>query len=408
MKLIFHKLLIKKIKMNTLNIFISSVLITLATIFFTPVKNVPDFKNYYHHINIAEYYVIQNKLDSALIQYNIAFNFVNKSNAIDIYNAGKCALLLENKKTFDYFLLLADKGVKIENLPISSLEKLNNKKYKRFSKEYLKKRENALVLKDSILRNIISKMHEEDQKAAVAKNEDMNKRDEFYLCVYENMLKLMKISKEKEFPNENLIGIDDVKRYNASWILIDHYIQRIEVENLFQDTDTIYTVNHRKLTLKQILGDDSFQFNSIDVFNFLSEEVKKGNIYPRTCKSFYSDTDLARYGDYLYVIINDRIWEIIYNETQQSRIDSLRNALLIEPFDCYKKKIQFLENKFSNDKYIYVLNGKEFDFEKEFKDIFDFYQYEIEYTELDSLQAVEKLKIFQKRFPNMKEITNEQ
>ena len=161
-----------------------------------------DYLQYHTKLLKIEEYNSRGSFDSSIINYNDLFNLYEFVFAKDTYNACQIAAL-QNHNVFEHFFYLCAKsGIKKYKL-------LNNKLIKsKFDADTATL--NALFNKgrDEYFKRIDIKLREE-MIQRYNKEQKYKGSEKYYEICNENFNRILELSKQGNFPGENIIGIDD-------------------------------------------------------------------------------------------------------------------------------------------------------------------------------------------------------
>jgi len=324
-----------------------------------------NIREYYEKIDEADYLIVKKEYNKALTLFDKAFEYKKIPFARDLYNAGMCALLLNDEKAFNYFEKLAQKGILLESLPTKELITLNKEKYDAFEVKYTEQRKKALTTKNIKLKNEIEIMLEHDQELAKDKEYDKAKRPKFTQLVYVNAQRIIDIINEFGFPNEDIVGIEKPDSGTKLGIILYHYAQLLAVEKFFEKKDSLAG------RTKNDFGLDTLNFASLNLMNILKQEVLKGNF----SRTKYAQLDEAvtnnKYGLLINLMVDKRVGRIAYNDNEIAAIDIARSEIFLDSHSRYAERVDSLkiiftdrmslfESKFKKQTFISDLNGHTF------------------------------------------------
>jgi hypothetical protein len=247
---------------------------------------------YYELINQAELSIADSAIDNALLTYKNAFQILKKPKTKDLYNATLCASLTNNPIAFDYLEKLILKGYTLDSLGkqkyISKLigkpqwGKLNLR-YPELHKQWLSKIN--IPLRDSLKALLVR-----DQSFRILKGSYKVYGDTIKKIDEENNAKLLKIIAQYGYPDDDLVGDNEITKAFGFDIVIWHQTQLNFIYNYSTILKT--AVKQGKLDpmraanlLENHLGDNRYSskiFFKCFCQNGCSKEIEdriKGNVF---------------------------------------------------------------------------------------------------------------------------------
>ncbi|MGG6232355.1 hypothetical protein [Tenacibaculum sp. SDUM215027] len=165
-----------------------------------------NYLNYYETINKAEIANLNSHLKKSDSLYQIAFELVEKPFKEDFLLASiNSEKLNENQKTFDYLKKGINNGLTLKRIKKQLSDFKRTKEWKKLKKEYNSLRENHLKTLNLPLREEISEMVRNDQKARTpifGSWKQMKKTDSYN---YNRLLEIIKENNNK-WPGFSIIG----------------------------------------------------------------------------------------------------------------------------------------------------------------------------------------------------------
>ncbi len=372
-------------KRNIVFLFLSGIIFLSSYSFY----NNENIEKYYENINEADYLIVKKEYNKALTLFDKAFEYKKIPFARDLYNAGMCALLLNDEKAFNYFEKLAQKGILLESLPTKELITLNKEKYDAFEVKYTEQRKKALITKNIKLKNEIVKMLEHDQELAREKDFDKTKRPKYYQALFQHSKRISKIIEDFGFPNEDIIGIDKPHEETKLYFILLHHFQAIQIEYYFQNHDSLSGYS------KKDFGIDSLKFSSLNLLSSLKNEVVKGRLSRTMFAELEEIISQSKYGLLLNILVDKKVAKIVYNMNEIPAIDSARKQIYLEPYIEYiertdsmkinfKDRESYMKSRLKKEPFISGLRGHSF---------------AMFFT--DSIQGANYILELQSKYPNM-------
>lgn len=179
-------------------------------------------KKYYSAINQAELFVIENKYDSAVRQYNQAFINNSKPFAKDLYNALLCnCKIKDHKKAYRYMYQLAQLGYPVDKMQRQKVcDDFWLSSYATKAKNLNK---TVKPIYDPLYRRIMYDMVYKDQQFRVMPGSYTLYGDTIYKIDKKNVNLFRKCIKKYGFPSEYKIGIDSSGVIQPIyWVIIIH------------------------------------------------------------------------------------------------------------------------------------------------------------------------------------------
>jgi hypothetical protein len=240
-----------------------------------------DYTKYHTLINKAEeLYFMEHKTDSTLFYYNQVFKEYNFIYVKDLVNAAQIALF--EKRPYRFYIEKGfEQGLKIAHLnyyPLFKKELQKLQKDTKLIKTYNQNRKKYIARIDFDYRNTIYYLAIKDQ---------LNKqKPKYHNIVYQTTQKLLKYIKNKGFPGDKLIGIEDnsiFREIGKSYL--DLYQQRKKHKELFH-------MNSEEESLSTVWAQIILVHNPCSYYllkKTLLNEIKKGNIHPRDVGLIYDN-----------------------------------------------------------------------------------------------------------------------
>jgi hypothetical protein len=297
-----------------------------------------NYNVYHKKINKAEQlYFIENKVDSALYQYDKAFEEYSFNFLRDLVNAAQIAKL--NKKPYlKYIYKGFEFGLKLDklnNYPLFKNEVLKLKKDKVVNENYAKARKKYIESIDFEYLNWLQDVAIKDQ----ADKEKIN-----YNRIISNTLnKLEKKIIEKGFPGDRVVGISDSLLFyeiNKPYLSIKEKIKRTGDKSLryFTKSDDASNTGYLGLIL---LVHHCCAYDQLS--KILKDEITKGNIHPRDV-GMVADNALRFYGEMeqpylLNIYANSKYTND--HRANPNKINKVRRKIGINTIEVDNAKIEF-------------------------------------------------------------------
>lgn len=207
--------------------------------------------SYFYYINLAELSITKNNFVLALSYYDSAFRVVSNPRDNDIYNKAVCYRKMDNDRIADsLFALLATKGFRKSKI-LNCFDTLKTPILQR----------QAIIVNNQNLDEIFEKIFNNDQKVNSYRYINM----EMYA---QKVIEHVKYIKDLSSSIDNLLAYDVGGRL---WLPIFHFFQLKAIAERVKN-DTLFK---KKYTVYRCL--EHFDFNEIKFYEFLKEEVVKGN-----------------------------------------------------------------------------------------------------------------------------------
>jgi hypothetical protein len=168
--------------------------------------------SYHPSINKAELSIVDGDYKKALSLYELAFKKVPTSFAKDFFNATICAIKIKQyKSAFKYCDSLMAKGVNknffSENNSLHPLRE--TKKWRKYIEQFDNKYVRFNSIKDTSLKNLFSKMEQQDQEFRKKPGSYVAYRDTIEKIDSLNIAILKSVIANNGFPNENMVPVKD-------------------------------------------------------------------------------------------------------------------------------------------------------------------------------------------------------
>lgn len=185
------------------------------------------FIDYYTITNRAELQVVDSLYAEALTTYESGFKLVPFPFAHDYYNAAVCAVLSKNTDKAFYFLdRLVAKGLEMNDFDSAVFDPLKNeKKWRHFVKTYPSKRKKHLNSINKELRGEFELMKEQDQYFRIKEGSYEVYRDTIFKIDSNNVVKFLRTVEKYGFPDEQMIGTDNIYGVMPYDIVLMHNAQ---------------------------------------------------------------------------------------------------------------------------------------------------------------------------------------
>jgi hypothetical protein len=185
------------------------------------------YVEYYKIINKAELKIVDSLYNEALKIYESAFKAVSFPYANDFYNAAVCAVLSEDfNKSLYYIDKLVAKGFELNNFEDSVFNPLKkDKKWVHFVKAYPSKRKKHLKSVNLALKQEFERMHEQDQYFRKKEGSYEVYRDTIAKIDKRNIERFLQIVDTYGFPDEQMIGINNIYGQMTYSIVLIHHAQ---------------------------------------------------------------------------------------------------------------------------------------------------------------------------------------
>ena len=286
---------------------------------------------YYRNIHRAELKIVDSLYGEALTIYERAFKGVAFPFANDYYNAAVCSILTKNfDRSFLYLDKLVAKGLTMSVFDSAVFDPLKNqKKWRHFIKSYPSKRKKHLKSINRELRQEFELMKEQDQYFRKKEGTYEVYRDTISKIDSANAAKFLKIVEKYGFPDEQMIGIDNIYSIMPYDIVLIHNAQNAS--------------RYLQMTIRN-------QLSAI-----LLQAVQEGKLSPENYASLEDyATENQSYGSMAYIRVNGKLESTLRSDdfANNNRMkiglgtrDELRRKVLFEERDkrfCFNNQAGIL------------------------------------------------------------------
>jgi hypothetical protein len=281
------------------------------------------WRDYYAFIDSAEIYVVDSMYQNAMSYYNKAFVLVDKPYGKDLYNAALCSNNIGAYKiTTNLLNKLVDKGITKDyfegNKYLTNYR--NSESWKVFLNGYEAHRDTLRKYKNLDLRKQLSKMVSRDQYFARLKNTP-GYGDSVFLVTDQNIKDIIRIIHDNGFPDENLIGLDELPSECLFEIILIHFQQ---CKAYFNDPKFVNSEKRNEFLQKGV------NFNSINLDSILRVAIFQGKYNPTALYSLKGSTLLLQ--------MDDTITIVNYDKQMLHHLDSIRKYYGLCDMALYQKK----------------------------------------------------------------------
>jgi hypothetical protein len=182
---------------------------------------------YYELINQAELSIADSAIDNALLTYKNAFQILKKPKTKDLYNATLCASLTNNPIAFDYLEKLILKGYTLDSLGKQKIiaKLISKPQWKKLNLRYPELHKQWLSKINIPLRDSLKALLVRDQSFRILKGSYAIYGDTIKKIDKENNAKLLKIIAKYGYPDDDLVGDNEITQPFGFDIVIWHQTQ---------------------------------------------------------------------------------------------------------------------------------------------------------------------------------------